>query len=168
MKAPDFPERKPSASNKCNYTKPNALQVGSIDNLLSRLDRVKRTGDGKFQARCPAHDDKSPSLTIRELDDGRILVHCFGGCDVQDVLAAVGMTFDDLYPPRKIQQGRPERRPFPATDVLRAIGFEALVVAAAGVALLAGQPFSNIDRERLIMAVHRIQSALTAAGVNHG
>ena len=141
----------------------------SIDNLLSRLDKVKRTGNGKWQACCPvpAHDDKSPSLTIRELDDGRILLHCFGGCDVQEVLAAVGMTFDDLYPPREIQQGRPERRPFPAADVLRAIGFEALVVAAAGVSLLAGKPFSSVDRERLILAVHRIQSAMTAAGVRY-
>ena len=142
--------------------------TGRIDNLLSHIDKVKRTGNGKWQGCCPAHDDKSPSLSICELDDGRIMLHCFGGCDVQEVLAAVGMTFDDLYPPREIQQGRPERRPFPAADVLRAIGFEALVVAASGAALLAGQPFRPVDRERLILAVHRIQSAMTAAGVNHG
>ena len=140
----------------------------SIDNLLSRLDKVKRTGDGTYQACCPAHADRSPSLTIRELEDGRTLLHCFGGCSVEDVLGAIGLSFDALYPPRQTQYGKPERRPFPAADVLRAIGFEALVVAAAGVSLLAGQPFSEVDRERLILAVQRIQSAMTAAGVNHG
>ena len=144
------------------------MMTGGIDNLLSRLDKVKRTGDGKYQSRCPAHDDRGPSLSIRETDDGRVLLHCFAGCSVHDVLAAVGMEINDLFPPREIQQGRPERRPFPAADVLRAIGFEALVVAASGAALLAGRPFRPMDRERLILAVHRIQSAMTAAGVNHG
>ena len=151
------------------HTKEEAApSTAGIDNLLSRLDKVRRTGNGTYQACCPAHADRSPSLSIRELDDGRTLIHCFGGCDVQDVLAAVGLTFDDLFPPRPIQYGKCERRPFPAADVLRAIGFEALVVAAAGVSLLAGHPFSEVDRERLILAVQRIQSAMTAAGVAHG
>jgi hypothetical protein len=67
-----------------------------------------------------------------------------------------------------ITEHKPERRPFPAADVLRAIGFEALVVAAAAVAMLAGEPFNDIDRDRLILAVSRIQAAMTAAGVSHG
>jgi hypothetical protein len=56
---------------------------------------------------------------------------------------------------------------FQRADVLRAIGFEALVVAAAAVALLTGEPFTEMDRERLILAVSRIQGAMTAAGVTH-
>lgn len=142
--------------------------MSRLDNLLSRLDKVKQTGQGTYLARCTAHADRSPSMSIRETDDGRILLHCFTGCDVHDILSAIGLTFDDLYPPREIQHGKPERRPFPAADVLRAIGFEALTVASAGVSLLAGEPFGEADRARLILAVHRIQSALTAAGVSHG
>jgi hypothetical protein len=137
----------------------------SLDILISRLDKVRRTGDGTYLASCPSHADRSPSLTIRELDDGRILLHCFGGCCVEDVLSAVDLTFDDLYPPRPIEHGKPERRPFPAADVLRAIGFESLVVSAAGVSLLVCEPFSEVDRERLILATQRIQSAMAAAGV---
>lgn len=140
----------------------------SAETLLSRLERVKRTGDGRYQARCPAHDDRGPSLSIRELDDGRVLVHCFAGCDVHSVLSAVGLSFDDLFPPRDLgQQAKRERRPFPAADVLRAIAFEALVVAVAGSSLLAGEPFNAVDRERLILAVSRIQAALEAGGLNH-
>jgi len=154
----------PPAKKEGMETRP---QMSNLDNLLSHLDKVRRTGEGTFQARCPAHDDRGPSLSVRETDDGRVLIHCFAGCDVENVLSSIGMTFDDLFPVRETQHGRPERRPFPAADVLRAIGFEALVVAAAGVALLAGQPFSVVDRERLILAVSRIQSSMAAAGVAH-
>ena len=60
-----------------------------VENLLNRLDAVKQTGRHTWIARCPAHDDKTPSLSIREIDDGRLLVHCFGGCAVDSVLSAV-------------------------------------------------------------------------------
>jgi len=143
--------------------------MSQVDNLLSHLDKVKRTGDGKWAACCPSHDDKGPSLTIRELDDGRVLVHCFAGCSVHEVLDAVGLDMAALFPPREIQNGKPERRPFPAADVLRAIGFEALVVCASAAAMVTGEPFTQADRERLILATERIQAGLTAAGVSrHG
>ena len=139
----------------------------SADTLLSRLDRVKRTGTGRWQARCPAHDDRGPSLSVRELDDGRVLVHCFAGCSVQEVVGAIGLDLGDLFPEKPLEHGRHERKPFPAADVLRAIAFEALVVAAAGSSLLAGQAFTNTDRERLGVAVARINAALDAGGLTH-
>ncbi len=137
--------------------------------LLSHLDKVRRTGPDRWIACCPAHDDKGPSLAIRETDDGRVLVHCFAGCSVHEVIGAVGIDLSTLFPPRESDQHfvRSERRSFPAADVLRCIAFEALVIAAAGVALLSGHPFTEIDRERLIMAVSRIQSALTAGGLSY-
>lgn len=143
--------------------------MNQVDNLLQHLGKVRRTGADTWTALCPAHPDRSPSLSIRELDDARVMLHCHAGCDVQDVLAAIGMTFADLHPPRALDhQIKPARRPFPAADVLRAIGFEALVVCSAAAAMLAGEPFNAIDRERLILAASRIQAALTAAGVSHG
>ncbi len=66
--------------------------------LIERLDGVKRTGDGRWIARCPAHEDRSPSLTVREMGDGRVLVHCFAGCGAGDVVAAVGLRLSDLFP----------------------------------------------------------------------
>lgn len=141
----------------------------SAENLLSRLDRVKRTGAGRWQARCPAHYDKSPSLAVRELDDKRVLVHCFCGCDVQSILSAIGLSFDDLYPPRDLWQHRKrETRPFPAADILRAVGFEAMLVAIAGASLLAGEPFTKADQARLFLAVSRIQAAIDAGGLGRG
>lgn len=141
----------------------------SVDILLAKLEKVKRTGTDRYQARCPAHDDKGPSLAIRESESGAILIHCFAGCSVHEVLGAIGMDMADLFPRREAgrRSVKPDRRPFPAADVLRCIAFEALVVAMAGTALLSGHPFSPVDRERLILAVGRIQAALTAGGLSH-
>lgn len=138
----------------------------SADTLISKLDKVKRTGKDRWSARCPAHADKGPSLSIRETDDGRVLVHCFAGCSVHEIVQAVGLELSDLFPQRNDgQHCRPERRPFPATDALRAISFEALVVCAAAAALATGEPLSTVDRERLLQAGERIQSTLSAAGL---
>jgi hypothetical protein len=141
----------------------------SIENLLSKLDKVKRTGSGRYNALCPAHADKSPSLSVRELDDGRVLIHCFGGCDVHSVLAAAGASLGDLFPEREqTYQVKGERRPFPAIDVLRCIAFEAMLVAVAAANLMSGMPFTQADRDRVFLAAGRIQSALRAAGLSNG
>lgn len=70
------------------------------EKLLSRLEFVKQTGDQKWIARCPAHDDKSPSLSVAETGDGRVLVNCHAGCGALDVLSSVGLEFTDLFPDR--------------------------------------------------------------------
>lgn len=135
----------------------------SAATLLSRLDRVKRTGPDKYVARCPAHDDKGPSLTVRELDDGRTLVHCFAGCSVHEIVAAVGMELSDLFPPRPLLDGRkPERRPFSAEDALRCLSFEARLVHLAALETLEGKALSDTDFERLVLAVERIDDAMGA------
>lgn len=140
----------------------------SADQILSRLENVKRTGPGRWIARCPAHADKRASLSIRELDSGVLLVHDFAGCSVQEIVAAVGLDMAALFPAREIQHGKPERRPIPAADILRAVAFEALVVSAAAASMLAGEPLSSVDRERLTLAAARLQAAVQAGGIAHG
>ncbi len=66
--------------------------------LLNLLEGVKRTKRNSYVARCPAHDDKSPSLSVAFTDEGRILVHCFAGCSAGDIMAAVGLSLGDLFP----------------------------------------------------------------------
>lgn len=79
-----------------------------LENLLSRLDKVRQHGRG-WKALCPAHDDHSPSLGIKETDDGVLLVKCRVGCATRDVLAAIGLSLPDLYPEhlRKGRKGTP-------------------------------------------------------------
>lgn len=59
-----------------------------LDQILSRLDLVRRAPHG-WMARCPAHHDKTPSLSIRDLD--RVVLHCFAGCLEEDCWRALGM-----------------------------------------------------------------------------
>ena len=135
----------------------------SADVFLARLDGVRRTGPDRWIAKCPSHADRRPSLAIRELSDGRILIHDFAGCAVQDVLAAVGLTFDALFPER-LGEFKSERRPFPAADVLRAIGFETFFVATAAGNIANGINLSKTDLQRLSLAASRIAAAVEESG----
>jgi hypothetical protein len=74
----------------------------SAASLLERLQEVRSVGTGRWVARCPAHEDRSPSLSVRELDDGRVLLHDFAGCEVEAVLGAVGLNMAALFPPRDV------------------------------------------------------------------
>ncbi|WP_235001463.1 hypothetical protein [Nitrosovibrio sp. Nv4] len=96
-----------------------------------------------------------------------MLIHCFAGCSAYEIVSAVRLDLSDLFPPREIGfgKGKPERRPFPAADILRCIAFEALVVAMAAKSLLAGS-LSEVDRTRLMLAVTRIHQAMDAGGIS--
>ena len=67
----------------------------TFDDLIDRLDKVKRIGHGQAVARCPSHADKSPSLTIKE-GHTCILLHCFAGCSFEDVVSALGLEPEQL------------------------------------------------------------------------
>lgn len=69
----------------------------SIDRLFGGLDKLKQTGSNTWQACCPAHDDKSPSFQIK-VDNGRILLHCFAGCSIEEICDSAGLEMTDLFP----------------------------------------------------------------------
>ena len=64
--------------------------------MLGRLEKVTDTGGGQYSARCPAHEDRNPSLSIRETDD-RLLLRCHAGCYANEIVAAVGLSLADLF-----------------------------------------------------------------------
>ena len=73
--------------------------MADIDLLLSRLQGVKKIkGSDKWVALCPAHDDKTPSLSIRQLEDSRILINCWSGCGAIDVLESIDTNYQHLMP----------------------------------------------------------------------
>ncbi|KAF1084852.1 hypothetical protein SPSYN_02022 [Sporotomaculum syntrophicum] len=71
-----------------------------ITYILSLLKKVKRDGNG-YIACCPvpAHDDQKASVSVSTGDDGRILLHCHAGCDIKDIVSALGIELKDLFPP---------------------------------------------------------------------
>jgi hypothetical protein len=137
----------------------------SADALLSHLQGVRRTGDGRWLARCPSHEDKRPSLAVRELTDGRVLVHCFAGCGAGDVIGAVGMSFEELFPPRPLEHGPRVRGAgaYPAADVLRALADELGVIAIIAADLRHGRPVTSEDFSRLELAADRVRAARALA-----
>jgi len=66
-----------------------------IEELFGRLQGVRRNGNG-WLARCPAHEDRNPSLSIHERD-GKILLHCFAACSTEVVCQALGIKMTGLF-----------------------------------------------------------------------
>jgi hypothetical protein len=67
----------------------------ALSDILTKLDGVRKSRDG-WSARCPAHRDRAPSLSIRE-DNGKVLLHCFAACTVEEVCAAMGIGLSELF-----------------------------------------------------------------------
>ena len=127
--------------------------------LLDRLGRVKPTGPGRWLACCPAHQDRSPSLSIRELDDGRILLHDFGGCEVDDVLAALGLSLSDLFEKPLAHQAATSQSKTPARDILEALDHEITVAVLILDDVVRRRRVGENDVTRLAQAAARIGAA---------
>jgi hypothetical protein len=139
--------------------------VSKLNTLLSHLEHVSKRGDS-YRARCPAHDGKNTStLKITEVDDRRILVHCFHGCGASEVMEAIGMEMTDLMPERLTHHATPEQRRKWRQDALhrdwceytKDLMFEADVVFVAGLQIEKGEALDMDDSIRLKTALKRIQ-----------
>lgn len=69
----------------------------NVEALLARLQGVRKNGKG-WQALCPAHADKNPSLSISLGGVGNILVHCHAGCSQESVFSAMKLEPRELSP----------------------------------------------------------------------
>jgi len=134
------------------------------DKIISRLEGVKDTGQDRWNARCPAHEDRSPSLAIKEVDD-RLLVHCFAGCSTYEIVSAVGLELSDLFPEKR-ESHKPLSRPFPASDILKCLSLESMFVYICAQDLQRGEKLTDQDVERLGLANKRIYLAVQAGGVS--
>lgn len=102
--------------------------MASTSDIATRLN-AKRTGDGRWQARCPAHDDRQASLTVTAGADGRTLIYCHANCDTDAVLGAMGWKKSDLYPDKDLvnDQSKPKIvARYPYYDAAGTLAFEAV------------------------------------------
>ncbi len=135
-----------------------------VNVLLSRLDRVRQYGKG-WSARCPAHEDRSASLSVAIGDDGRILVHDFAGCAIGDVLESVGLQLSDLFPQRLRDQSTEGRRALREAALqsrwraaLGVLAREGSIISIAAYAVLR-RDLTDADAHRVAVALERIDAA---------
>lgn len=129
--------------------------VTPIDRLLERLDGARQNGRDQYLAKCPAHDDRSPSLSIRDLGD-RLLIHCFAGCDAAQVVEAAGLSLSDLFEQRDQHRPlRPKQR-WDSRGLLMLLDRETRITLMAATDISQGRPLSDDDLARLRKAAVRI------------
>ena len=95
-----------------------------VDAVLSRLEGVRHTGQDQWEARCPAHEDRSPSLSVSVGEGGRALLCCQAGCELDQVVAAIGMTTAELFPPRPERERSRISATYPYVDETGELLFE--------------------------------------------
>lgn len=135
----------------------------SADEFIARLEGVRSRGGGKWLARCPAHADRNPSLSIKESQD-RILVRCWAGCTSEEIVKALGLGLGDLFlNPRtdRRTQSAPNPRRIDLSDVAfrfelgaldRRLRADAVLQAVAN---CSGDALRDEDRDRLLNVVAR-------------
>ncbi len=140
----------------------------SVENLLSRLDGVKAKGKGRWGALCPAHPDKNPSLSVKETDDGTILLKCWSGCSALDVVQSVGLGIKDLFPvqpnhhhPRVAYH---QRINADYRKLVKHLSVDLTVIIVSASDVIRGQ-FNQDDMPRLVEADQRVRRILGAANV---
>lgn len=87
-----------------------------LEAFLERLEKVRRNGTG-YIARCPAHEDDEPSLSVGQ-GERWIVYHCFAGCDRDEIRRKLGIDWADLVlddlPP---SERKPRRRDWRAIEL---------------------------------------------------
>lgn len=122
-------------------TLPRPSHESPASRVLSCLERVRRSQSG-WTARCPAHEDRFPSLRVDEGEDGRVLLYCYTGCTSGEIVAALGLEMRDLFPAREPGfiapiRGNPDPLPRSVAQILaEAAGFPESWVAAKEIAKL--------------------------------
>lgn len=68
-----------------------------LDKIEAKTGARPKKGNGGYIARCPAHDDRNPSLSISEGNGGKVLLHCFAGCTIDEICKACDLNVSDLF-----------------------------------------------------------------------
>ena len=132
--------------------------MSAAQKVLDRVEHPKQSGAGRWMCKCPAHEDRGPSLSIRETEDGRVLIHCFAGCGSGDVLAAIGLRMSDLFDKPISHHLPPIRGGFSARELLELNAHEATVVAILACDAQT-RPLTSEENARLVQAAGRLGKA---------
>lgn len=131
-----------------------------LSEVTSRLKGVIKRHNGGLLAFCPSHDDrKGRSLAVSVGRQDQILIHCFSGCSVHEITAAIGLNPADLFPRTESKYDPQTRSYFNEWQILSALQHDAVVVLLAARWMLTGKPLPESDIDFLSKAVIRINEA---------
>ena len=122
------------------------------DHLLERLQGVRQRGPDRWVAVCPAHQDRDPSLSIRDQGD-RVLVHCFAGCSPLAIVEAIGLELKNLFAPTA--DFKPQPRRTPPEELLHA----RFLIALGRASLEQGQALAAADQVKMMAALDLVRRA---------
>jgi hypothetical protein len=108
---------------------------------------------------CPAHEDKSPSMRVTQRD-GKILLHCMAGCVPDDILAAIGLRWSDLFDDQQqaaYNAAVAQRTRLPAINQFE---HERTIIRLAVYELKQGRTLSIEDQSRVKIAMERVRSTM--------
>jgi hypothetical protein len=110
--------------NKSTIPQDSKTPITRVVDALERAGCAPRGSGNEWRARCPGHNSRGPSLSVRVGEDGRVLMHCFAGCDLESILQALGLSISELFasdqhgvsttgPLRGAPKPTPRDKPFP-------------------------------------------------------
>lgn len=139
--------------------------MNPVDTVLSRLENPKSSGRDRWRSVCPACGGTNKSaLSVGLRDDDAVLIKCFKGCDVSQVLGAIGLEQADLFPrsdgPGSGREPLKRKMMVSARQAIDLIEFECVLVWTAAFNLANGHALSPEDLDRLGIAGRRIQAVI--------
>ena len=129
-----------------------------INKILERLQKVKQTKPNQWVACCPAHNDKHPSLAIKHCDNGKILIKCWSGCGIDDIVGAIGLELSDLFP-EGTHYKKQEREHFSAETILKALHKESIIMRMLASDIKNGVQLGEQEIKRAEQAENKIHEA---------
>lgn len=138
----------------------------NVHQLLARLERVRPTGPCKWRADCLIEHSSRQTVAIAEAPNGMVKIFCHACGSGDELLAALGLSWRDLFPDNARELTQPERSQWRETQraagwaaALRVLTFEGAICIAAAGETIAGRALSELDMARLRLALKRLTSA---------
>jgi len=136
----------------------------TIHEILSHFENVKKSGSNQYQCKCPSHEDRSNSMGVSLSDDGqKIIMNCFAGCTLTEVMQASGLTWDDIMPNKRVdsfimKDGEvsgmiKQRQSFNPYAALKYLANDILFVAMCAAEVNSGRKLIPEDQNKLLKSV---------------
>jgi hypothetical protein len=151
--------------------------VTAYDRVLAKLEALGlqfgQQDEGSVMAQCPAHVDRTPSLSVTDTGEGRALAHCHAGCDTKDVMTALGLTMADLFDNKRevtytYDDGRKVHRHPDKTFHQSGVTSEVSLYRRERVIAAEGQTIYVVEGEEDVHAVERAGAVATCSPMGAG